>query len=88
MLRSLRPLLIYHDLSCALASSQPHRLAILLQLSDELVALPDNILVLLVLVVRPVGLDDTLACHAVDGARDSTGSDELGKVPVVVQSLC
>ena len=67
--------------SCSLASPQPHGLAVLLQLRDELVALLNDILVLLVLVVGPVCLDDALACYAVDGTGDAAGGDELGKVP-------
>lgn len=62
------------------APPQPDRLAVLLQLGNQLVALLHDVRVLLVLVVRPVGLDDTLARHAVDGARDALGGDELGQV--------
>ena len=63
-----------------LAPPQPHSLAVLLQLGDELVALADKVLVLLVFVVGPVGLDDAAAGDAVDGARDAAGGDELGEV--------
>ena len=61
------------------APPQPHGLAVLLQLGDELVALLDHVDVLLVLVVGPVRLDDAL--DAVDGARYAVGGDELGEVP-------
>src|SRR6266566_3462300 len=61
-----------------LAPPQPHRLAVLLQLGNELVALAHDVLVLLVLVVGPVRLDDALARHAVDGTGDAAAGDELG----------
>jgi hypothetical protein len=65
--------------SAALATPQPHRLSVLLQLRDQLIALLHHIGILLVLVIRPVGLDDAL--DAVDGARDPVRCDELGEVP-------
>lgn len=65
--------------SAALASPQPHRLPVLLQLRDELVALFDHIGVLLILVIGSVRLDDAL--DAVDGARDPIRGDELGEIP-------
>ena len=63
-----------------LAAPQPHGLAVLLELGDELVALLDDVLVLLVLVVGPVRLDHALARHAVDCAGDATRGDEFGEV--------
>jgi hypothetical protein len=51
-----------------------------LQLGDQLVALADDVLVLLVLVVGAVRLDDALAGDSVDCAGDATSSDELGEV--------
>jgi hypothetical protein len=51
-----------------------------LQLGDQLVALAHHVLVLLVLVVGSVGLDDTVARDAVNGAGDAAGGDELGEV--------
>jgi len=63
-----------------LASPQPHGLAVLLQFGDQLVALADDILVLLVLVVGPVRLNDATAGDAVNGAGDAAGGDELGEV--------
>jgi hypothetical protein len=51
-----------------------------LQLGDQLVALTHHVLVLLVLVVRPVRLDDALAGDAVNGAGDAAGGDEFGEV--------
>ncbi len=72
-----------------LAAPQPHGLTVLLKFGDELVALLDDILVLLVLVVGPVRLDDALARDTVDGAGDPAGSDELGQVAfcIVVTAL-
>lgn len=66
---------------CPLTAPEPHSLAVLLQFGDKLVTLADNVLVLLVLVVWPVGLDDTLARHTVNGARDATPGNELGEIP-------
>ncbi len=43
--------------SSTLTSSQPNSLAILLQLGNELIALLDNIVVLLVLIIWEVGFD-------------------------------
>lgn len=50
-----------HPGLCPLASSESDSLAILLQLGNQLITLAYNVLVLLVLVVGPVGLDDALA---------------------------
>jgi hypothetical protein len=66
-----------------LTSPQPHRLAVLLQLGNELITLLDDVGVLLVLVVWSVGFDD--AVDAVDGARDAVCCDEFGEVPVLGQ---
>ncbi len=63
-----------------LTPSQSHSLSILLELSDELIALLDHITILLVLVIRTVGLDDAFAGHAIDSARDTTSCDEFGQV--------
>jgi hypothetical protein len=57
-----------------------------LQLGDELVALAHHVLVLLVLVVGPVGLDDALARDAVDRAGDAARSDELGEVAITLHT--
>jgi hypothetical protein len=51
-----------------------------LQLRNQLVALADNVLVLLVLVVGSVRLDDALARDAVNGAGDAAGGNESGEV--------
>lgn len=67
-----------------LTSPQPDGLPILLQLSDELVALAHHVLVLLVLVVRPVRLDDAVARDAVDRAGDAAGGNKLGEVTMAV----
>jgi hypothetical protein len=73
--------------SCPLAATQPDGLAVFLQLRDKLIALADDVLVLLVLVVWPIRLDDTLTGDAVDGAGDATAGDELGEIPVDDQSV-
>jgi hypothetical protein len=57
-------------------------LAVLLQLRDQLITLLDNVLILLALVVRPVGFDDSLAADAVDRARNTATGNELGQVSV------
>lgn len=49
-----------------LTASHPNRLAVLLQLGDQLITLLDNIIVLLVLIVRAIRLNDTV--HTVDVA--------------------
>jgi len=44
--------------------------------------LAHEVLVLLVLVVGPVGLDyAALSGDAIDGAGDTAGGDELGEIP-------
>lgn len=70
----------------SLTAPQPYSLAVLLQLGDELIALPDHILVLLVLVVWAVGFDDTTAVDAVDGAGNASRSDESCEVAKVTPS--
>ncbi len=45
---------------CSLATSQTHSLAVFLEFGDELIALANNILVLLVLIVGSVCLDDAV----------------------------
>jgi hypothetical protein len=65
------------------ASPESYGLAVLLELGDELVALADDILVLLVLVVRAVRFDDALAGHAVDGAGDAACGNEAGEIAVM-----
>ena len=44
--------------------------------------MPDNVLILLVLVVRAVRLDDAAAVDAVDGTGDAAGGDEPGEITV------
>lgn len=63
---------------CPLATPQPHGLAVLLQLGNQLVTLADHILVLLVLIVGSVRLDNALAGDTVDGTRYAAGGDESG----------
>lgn len=55
-------------------------MSILLQLCDQLIALPDNIVILLVLVIRTVGLYYALPSNTIDGAGYTISSDELCKV--------
>ena len=62
-----------------LAPPQPHRLTVLLQLRNELITLLDDVVVLLILVVRSIRLDD--AFDAIDRARDAVRRDELGEIP-------
>lgn len=46
----------------------------------------DQISILLVLVVRPVRLNDSI--HPVDGARDTVAGNKLGQIPAfTTQSL-
>lgn len=66
---------------CPLASTESHGLTVLLQLGDQLVTLAHDVLILLVLVIRPVRLDDALARHPVNGARNAASGDELGEIP-------
>lgn len=66
--------------STPLATSHPHRLTVFLQLGDELIALLNYIVVLLVLVVWTVRLDD--AVHAIHIARDPVCCNEVHKIPV------
>jgi hypothetical protein len=61
------------------AAAHPHRLSVLLKLGNECVTLLDHICILLVLVVRPVGLDDSI--DPVDRARYPVSGDKLGKIP-------
>jgi hypothetical protein len=51
-----------------------------LQLRNQLVTLANDILVLLVLVIRTVGLNDAFAGDAVNGARNAAGGDESSEV--------
>lgn len=63
-----------------LTPSQSYSLSILLELSDELIALLDNITILLVLVIRTVGLNNAFASHAINGTGNTTSGDEFGQV--------
>lgn len=67
------------------ASPQSYGLSVLLQLRDQLITLLDDVVVLLVFVIRSVCLDNTLACNAVNGTWDSLGGNKLGKVTVICQ---
>lgn len=70
---------------CSLATPQSHSLAVFLEFRDQLIALLDDVLVLLVLVVRAVRLDDALARDAVDGAGDAAACYELGQVTIYIE---
>lgn len=50
----------------ALTATKTNRLSIFLELGDQGIAVLDNVRVLLVLVIRSVGLDDSI--HTVDRA--------------------
>ena len=67
--------------SSTLTPSQPDRLAVLLQLGDQLIALLDHVMILLVLVVRPVRLDD--AVDSVDGASNTACCNELRQISTI-----
>lgn len=58
-------------------------MAVLLQFGDELITLADDIIVLLVLVVRPVGFYDL--SHSVNRAGHTIGSNEIGEIPLDCQ---
>lgn len=66
----------------ALAAPESHGLSVLLQLGNQCIALLYQIRILLVLVVRTVGLDDSI--HTVHGAGYPLGGDEFCKIPVIV----
>jgi hypothetical protein len=68
-----------------LAAPKPDRLPVLLQLRDQLIALLDDIYVLLVLVVRSIRLNDLV--HTVNGARDAVCGNEVGEVPVAMSVI-
>lgn len=59
---------------------QPHCLAILLKLGDELIALLDHIIVLLILIIWSVGLNDALSSHTVNGAGNTFGCNKFGEI--------
>ncbi len=61
-----------------LTPPQPHSLPILLQLSNQPVPLLDDIRILLILIVRPVRLDDLV--DAVDGAGDAVCGYEFCEI--------
>ncbi len=65
---------------CTLAASQPHSLAVLLKLGDELISLSHNVIVLLVLVVWSVGLDDAFSSHTINGTWDPLGCNKFCKI--------
>ncbi len=64
----------------SLAPPQSHRLPVFLELGDQLISLLQNVVVLLVLIVRPVSLDHTFPRHPVDGTWDPSTRDEFGQI--------
>jgi hypothetical protein len=58
-----------------LAASEADRLSVLLELGNELIALLDHVVVLLILVVWSVRFDDFV--DSVNGARHSISGDEV-----------
>lgn len=71
--------------SAPFASAQPHRLAVLLKLRDQCITMLHHIRILLVLVIRPVRLDNPI--HAVNRASNAVAGDELGQVTVIDRQL-
>lgn len=67
----------------SLASPESYSLTILLELSDELITLLHNVIVLLVLVVWPIRLDDAFASYTIDGTWDTFSRNEFGEIAVV-----
>ena len=67
--------------SASFASAQPHRLTVLLKLRDQCITMLHYIRILLVLVVRPVRLDNPI--HAVNRASNAIAGDKLGQVTVI-----
>jgi hypothetical protein len=51
-----------------------------LELRNQLIALLEHIIVLLVLIVRPVRFDDAFASHTINCAWNSLGCDEFRKI--------
>lgn len=68
----------------ALAPPHSNGLAVLLELGDEGITLLDDIGILLVLVIRAIGLDDSV--DTIDRARYPVTGDELGKISVIAVS--
>ena len=71
----------------SLTSPQPHGLAVLLELSNQLITLFHYVVILLVLVIWSVGFNDPLASHPVNGTWDPFSSDELGQVSEILVSM-
>lgn len=71
--------------SSSFTTTQPDSLPVLLQFRDQCVALFDNVGILLILVVRPVRLDD--AADSVYRTRYSISGDELGQIAVDGKTL-
>lgn len=68
-----------------LAPPQPHGLSILLKLRDQRIALLHHIGILLVLVVRPIRLNNPV--DSINGAGDAVAGNELGQIPVSVSMI-
>lgn len=65
---------------CPLATTKSNSLSILLKFCNQLIALSDYILVLLVLIVWSVGFNHTLARYTVNGAGNTACRDEARKI--------
>ena len=61
-----------------LTSSQSYGLPVFLQFCDQAISLLHNVCVLLVLIVRPVGLDDSI--DTVNCTGNAVGRNKFGKV--------
>ena len=61
---------------------EPNSLPVLLKLCDQGISMLHHIGILLVLVVRSVGLDDTV--DSVNRACDPVAGNELGQIPVTI----
>jgi hypothetical protein len=70
---------------CTLTAPQSHSLAVLLKLGDKLISLPHDVIILLVLIIWPIGLDDPLSSDTINGTWDSLGCDELCKITRINQ---
>jgi len=64
----------------SLTTPQTNRLPVLLKLGNKLISLTNDVLVLLILVIRAVGLDDTAARDTIDCAGYTATGDELGQI--------
>ena len=66
----------------AFTSPQSYSLAVFLKLCDQLIALLDYVVVLLVLIIRSVSLNNSLSSYSIDSAWDAFGCNEFGKIAI------